>query len=150
MTTKTNGWRLTDEDRGVLEDLRRAVHSLLPLARTGQDVIAVGETIDAIESILSGSGIEVSVGLDVGFCRGNESFEEGLFICFHISEDGIILSKLNTTYSSNVGSDHSSTNYAALYPDGHFNEYNIGQWMEEFDEVRLYPDAKLDVSRDHV
>jgi hypothetical protein len=149
MTDDQHGWSLQEEDRWVLERLCAAVRGLVPMARTGQDLIAIGEVVHAMECLLAGGNIDVSVGLDVGFRRGNESFEEGLFICFHISEVEITLSELRTTYSTNIGSDHSSTGCAALYPNGHFNAYDVGQWLEQLEEVKSYGDAKLDVSRDH-
>jgi hypothetical protein len=150
MTTDTTGWRLTDEDRGVLEDLRQAVQSLLPLARTGQDAIAVGEAIDAIESILSGTDIEVNVGLDTGFRRGEDGFEEGLFVCLRINDEEIVLDELHTSYSKEIGSDHFTVGHATLRPKGHFDEGGIAEWIAQLREVSAWDDATLTVSRDHV
>jgi hypothetical protein len=141
---------LTDENRGVLEDLRQTVQSLLPLARTGHDVIAVGETIDAIESILSGSDIDVSVGLETGFRRGNDHFEEGLFVWLHINDGEIVLDELHTSYSKEVGSDHFTITYAMLHLRGPFDEEGVATWIAQLQEVSAWDDATLTVSRDHV
>jgi hypothetical protein len=150
MTTETTGWRLTDEDRGVLENLRQAVHPLLRLARTGQDVIGVGETIDAIENILSSSDIEVNVGLETGFRRGNDDFEEGLFVCLRINDEEIVLDELHTTYSKDVGGDHFTITHATLTPEGCFNDVGVWTWIDQLREVCSFDDATMEVSRDHV
>ena len=150
MTDDQDGWSLQDEDRWLLERLNKALCDLVPLARTGQDLIGIGEAVDGIECLLEGGNIEISVGLDVGFRRGTGSDEGGLFVCFHISEDEIILNELHTTYSSDIGSDHFNNGYATLDPNGHFDGDGIERWLEQLDEVKSYEDAKLDVSRDHV
>jgi hypothetical protein len=146
----TTGWRLTDEDHGVLEDLRQAVRALLPLARTGQDVMAVGETIDSIESLLSGSDVEVNVELVTGFRRGNDGFEEGLFVCLRINDEEIVLDELHTSYSKEVGSDHFTVTYATLQPRGHFDDEGVAKWIAQLQEASAWDDATFTVSRDNV
>ena len=99
------GWSLRDEDHGLLSRIAEALGRLTPLARCGSDLIALGEAWDGIEQILQGRAVEVNVGLSIGFRRDHD-FEEALFMCFRINNEEVILDELNTTYSSDVGSDH--------------------------------------------
>jgi hypothetical protein len=77
--------------------LTKALRDLAPRARCGDDLIALGEAWSAIQQILDGCAIDVNVGLSVGFRRGSRDFEEGLFMCFRINDEVIILDELNTT-----------------------------------------------------
>ena len=72
--------------------LTKALRDLAPRARCGDDLIALGEAWSAIQQILDGCAIDVNVGLSV-----SRDFEEGLFMCFRINDEVIILDELNTT-----------------------------------------------------
>jgi hypothetical protein len=150
MMTDANGCRLAEQDRGVLEALRRAIHSLLSLARTGIDVIAIGETVDAIENLMNGSDGEVNVGLETRFRRGEDGFEEGLFVCLRINDEEIVLDELHTTYSKEVGSDHFTVGHPTLHPRCHFDEHCVAKWIEQLQDASAWDEATLTVSRDHV
>jgi hypothetical protein len=110
------GWSLRDEDHGHLSSLTKALRDLAPVARCSNDLIALGEAWGAIEQILDGRTIDVNVGLSIGFQRGDCDFAEGLFMCMRINDEEIILDELNTTYSSDVGSDHFTRVYASFGP----------------------------------
>ena len=43
------GWKLTSDDRNALQGIADAVRQLSRLARSGSDLIAVGEVWDAID-----------------------------------------------------------------------------------------------------
>src|SRR3546814_8748543 len=45
-------WIRDRKERWILDDLRGVLHSLAPLAKSGSDLIAVGEAWEAIELIL--------------------------------------------------------------------------------------------------
>jgi hypothetical protein len=73
------GWSLRDEDHGLLDRIAQALRCLAPLAQHGNDLIALGESWNAIEQIIDGRTVDVNVGLSIGFRRGDRDFEEGLY-----------------------------------------------------------------------
>ena len=113
----------------------------------GNDLIALGEACGAIENILESKVVDVDVGLTVGFRRGNADFEEGVFNCIRVNSDQIVLEELNTTYSSDVGSDHFTKFYASLEPGGGYDEAEIGDWISKLEELCACENAKLSVER---
>jgi hypothetical protein len=148
------GWLVREEDHGLLMRIGQALKSLAPLTRCGDDLIALGEAWDAIESIMNDCTINVDIGLSIGFRRafrrGAIECEEGLFMCFRINDDEIVLDELNTAYSSDLGSDHSTTVYAALRPDAGLDAVGVEAWLGKLEEVKGFDDAQLSVERDHV
>ena len=150
MSNQPNGWTLQPEDQAAVDRLRDAIFRLASLARTGEDLIAIGEAVDALEKLLTGNEIEVNVRVDVGLRRGDETYEDGFLVCFQISKDGIELSTVATTYSSSVGSDHTSTKYAVLEPTGGSDVFQVDEWLEQLEEYSSCKDAVLSVSRDHL
>ena len=149
MTDDPHGSSLHVEDRHCLERLCEAVRGLVSLGKTGQDIIAIGEAVDAIECLMEGRNVDVDVGLETGFRRGDDSFEEGLFVCFRINEAEIVLDELHTTYSSDVGSDHFTVGYTGRSSDSRFDIDGVERWLEQLREVQAYDDATLAASRDH-
>jgi hypothetical protein len=143
------GWLLRREDYALLTRLAVALGRLSPLARRGNDLMALGEAWDAVEQIIDGQTIDVNVGLSVGFRRGDREFNEGLFMCFRINDEEIILDELNTTYSIDVGSDHCTRGYATLGPSGGFDEVGVEEWLAKLEEVQRFDDAQLSTARDH-
>jgi hypothetical protein len=143
------GWLIRDKDQGHLTRLTKALRDLAPLARCGNDLIALGEALEAIEQILDGRSVEVNVGLSVGFRRNDRDFEEGLFMCLRINDDEVILDELNTTYSA-FGSDHFTRLYASLGPAGGLDDVGVEEWLAKLEEVQRFDDAQLQVERDHV
>jgi len=150
MANSMNSWKINDEDCDLLEDLLDSIYSLTSLAKSGAHLIAIGEVIDAIESVLNGHEIDINVSLDIGFKRGDRDFEEGLFVCLRINSEEIILNELNTTYSSDVGSDSFIVDYVHLVPGSHLNDIDLTRWLERLSEIKSFDDAKLTVSRDHI
>jgi hypothetical protein len=142
-------WPIRVEDVAPLERLVEAVRSLAPLAQRGNDLIAIGEACRAIEKILESQIVDVNVRVTVGFRHGDPEFMEGIFTGIRINANEIILDELNTTYSSDSGSDHFTRVYASLEPGGGFDESGIGDWISKLDELRKWDDAKLSVERDH-
>jgi hypothetical protein len=92
----------------------------------------------------------VNVLVSVGFRRGNEQFEEGLFMDLRINNEEIILDELITSYSSAVGSDNLTNVYASLKPSGGFDAVGVEDWLAKLDEVKGFDGARLDTERDHV
>jgi hypothetical protein len=162
------GWSLRNEDRGLLNRVAQALPGLAPLAQCGNDLIALGEAWDAIEQIIESRTIEVDVELSVGFRRCDERvrsrgsadqtcasldkirLEEGLFMGLRVNNEEIILDELNTTYSSDVGSDHFTRVYASLGPSGGFDSVGVEEWLVKLEEVQSFDDAELSTERDHV
>lgn len=145
-----HGWSLDENDHALLRRLAKSLRRIAPLAQRGNDLIALGEAWGAIEQLLEGQTVDVNVGLSVGFRRGDQNFEEGLFICFRINNEEIVLDELNTTYSSDVGSDHFTRDIAALRPDSGFDDVGVEEWLSKLDEVLKFDDAELSTERDHV
>lgn len=150
MTNSNNDWDLDEEAIELLGCLAAAIHSLKSLAITGNNLIGLGEVIAAIESLLNEDQIDINVGLDIGFRRGDRDFEEGLFVCLRINSEEIILNELNTTYSSDIGSDSYTVDYVHLVPGSHLNHIDLTRWLEKLSEIQSFDDAKLTVSRDHI
>jgi hypothetical protein len=142
-------WPIRVEDAAPLERLVEAVRSLAPLAQCGNDLIAVGEACGAIEKILENQIIDVDVSLTVGFRNGDSDFREGIFAGIRINANEIVLDELNTTYSSDSGSDHFTRVYALLKPGGGFDESEIKDWIDKLEELQRCDDAELGVQRDH-
>ncbi len=150
MTNSNNSWDLDDQTVESLERLAAAIHSLKSLAITGNDLIGLGEAIEAIESIIEDYEIEVNVGLSVGFRAGDGDFEDGTFMCLRINADKLNLDELTTTYSRAIGSDHSTIDYVSLTPNSALDQFELNNWLYKLDEIKSFPEARLSVSRDHV
>lgn len=145
-------WSLCQKDHELLRLLAEVLWRLRTLARRGHDLIAIGEALQAIECLREGEGeeVEVDVGFEIGFRRGDRAFEEGLFVCFRINDEEIILDELHTTYSSDEGSDHFTVAHARLSPHGRFDESGVNKWLEAFRWMVAQDDVVLLANRDHV
>jgi len=150
MENSNNKWGLDEEAIELLGNLVVAIHTLKSLAITGNDLIGLGEAIEAISSIIEGDEIEVNVGLSVGFRVRDGDFEEGIFMCLRINEYKLNLDELTTTYSRAIGSDHSTIDYVYLIPNSILDEFELNKWLNKLDEIKSFPEAKLSVSRDHL
>lgn len=143
-------WLLDEENVGLLICLCEALLGLAANAKSGNDLIAIGEALVAIRNIIDGQSVDVDVGLSVGFRRGDSDYEEGLFMCARINADNVMLDELNTTYSSDRGSDHFTRVYAWLRPDGETDTFEFNDWIDKLKEVRSCEDAQLETERDHI
>jgi hypothetical protein len=150
MVNSMDFWEMNNDDWDLLRNLQDSIYSLTSLAKSGAHLIAIGEVIEAIESLLNEDQIDINVGLDIGFRRGDRDFEEGLFVCLRINSEEIILNELNTTYSSDIGSDSYTVDYVHLVPGSHLNHIDLTRWLEKLSEIQSFDDAKLTVSRDHI
>lgn len=150
MTNSTDTWGMNDDDRDLLAHLLDSIYSFLSFAKSGNHLIAIGEVVDAIESLLNGDQIEINVGLIIGFERGDLDFKEGLFLSLRINDEELILDELNTSYLSSSGSDRYTVEYVYLTPESHINEVDLTRWLERLTEIQSYDDAKLKVSQDHI
>lgn len=147
---EAEGWTLNDADRRVLKELCYEIRMLTTFARSGYDLIGIGEAWHAMESILEGDDIEVNVGISLGVRDGDETFQEGRSVDFRIDWEGIVLDELNTSYEAGVGSDRYTVPHATLGPSGDFDSSAVAEWIEVLDEMRRDGAAKLNVWRDHV
>ena len=98
-----SSWNLDEDSKdGILNLIEFINENLLVLADKSNKVIAVGEVLYGLESIISDDDYEVeyntmlTIGRKVSF--NNE--EEGIFYCVRVNEFGLVLDKLMTTYSS--------------------------------------------------
>jgi hypothetical protein len=125
---------------------------LLSKAKNGNAVIGLGEIISAIENYAASPdefACEVSVGVDIGFRFGDRDFEEGRFLCFRLSDEGIRFDELYTTYSSAVGGDHESTPMGSLSWNGGAGG-DLDNWFAETEQLLKQVECRVSVSRDHV
>ncbi len=118
---------MNDQDSALLDRLIEVVRSFVPMATSSSALIAIGEAWESIQRMKKGDKIEVSVGLDVGFRQGDDEFEEGVFACLRVDDEGIDLSVLSTQYDKQVGSDHSTEDYARFGTEGEFDEFAVGE-----------------------
>jgi hypothetical protein len=130
--------------------ITEVLKSFAPLAQHGADPIALGEAWSAVEDILEGRSVDVNVGLEVGIRRGDSEFKEGLFLGFRINDEAIILDELNTTYSSDVSSDHYTYVYASRERSGGLDGIRVETWIAKLEEVKRFDDVQLSTHRDHL
>jgi hypothetical protein len=153
MSDETNGaegWMLGDQAQGDLVRLGQAMRRLSSKAESSTNLIALGEAWQAIDQIIEGQSVDVDVGLSVGFRRGNDKFEEGLLMCCRVNNEELLFDELKTTWSSDVGSDHSSHTYAHLTRDGRWDSSGFNEWLDRLNEVISLDDARLETERDHL
>ena len=142
--------RLSDVKCGLLDAIACGLWKLPRLARSGDDLIAIGEALGALQAMADGDEIEVAFDLDVGFRRGDRTSEDGLFTCFQITDDEIVLTELHTSYTTETGSDWFTETYAKLLPDRYFADEAIHRWLEALDHTLAEDDATLRATRNHV
>jgi hypothetical protein len=145
-----NSWKINEDDVEMLRLLSGSVYRLTSIAQSGKHLIALGEVIEAIESLLESEEIDINVGLNIGFRRGDIDFKEGLYICLRINSYEIILDELHTSYSSDVGSDHFTISYVNFTPRSNLNHLKLTEWIEMLSEISSIDETKLTVSRDHI
>ena len=109
-----------------------------PFARCGNDLIALGEALQAFEQVISGDSVDVNVGISVGFRRGDSEFAEGLFMCLRINDEEIVLDELNTSDAADVGSDHYTREYDRLSSGGSLDAWAVEQWLAKLAEVQRF------------
>jgi hypothetical protein len=131
---------LSDNDRALL---RR----LLPLAKSNEELVALGEVVEAVETIRDGGVIEEILTLSVGVQDGNDAFNEGWFIRLGLSRDAIVLDKLNTTYTREMGLERITTSFAALNPGSSLDEAGVAGWLAELNELRRWSTAEITCER---
>ena len=139
--------RLSDTKRDLLDAIARGLWELPRLARSGGNLIAIGEALEALEALGEGGEIEVAIDLDVGFRRGDRTFQEGQFICFQITEDEIVLNELHTSYTTETGSDWFTETYATLLTHRYFDDEAIHRRLEALDHTLAEGDATLRATR---
>jgi hypothetical protein len=140
-------WSLDDNDRAVLRRLITDLRRLLSLAKANDEIMAVGEVVEAVEKVRDGEGVEGVITLSVGVQDGNESFSEGWFVRLGLSPDAIVLDKLNTTYSVEMGLDRHATSYAVLRPGGGFDDAGVAAWLAELNGLRRWSTAEIHSER---
>ncbi len=136
-------WSLGDGDRAVLRQLITDLRRLLPLARSNEELIVLGDVISAVEKVRNGEGVEEILTLSVGVQDGNDSFNEGWFIRLGLSPEGIVLDKLNTTFTVEMGHDRVATSYAVLQPGGGFDNAGVASWLTQLNEMRRWSTAEI-------
>jgi hypothetical protein len=142
-------WRLTEDDRELVDRLRAAVRSLAVVANSGCDLIAVGEAWQALDAILDAKTVEVNVELTLSFEDGDEASKDGVLFSLRVNEEEVRLDRTDTTWTKEVGSDHSGRVYAVLGREGCFASCEVEEWLEEFAAIKARDDVELSTSRDH-
>lgn len=147
MSVAEDVWLLTDGDRALLRQLITDLRRLLPLAKSNAELIALGEVVEAVEKVRDGAGVEAILTLSVGVQDGNDAFSEGWFVRLGISPDAIVLDKLNSTYTVEMGTDRHTTSFAVLKPSGGFDGAGVVAWLTELNELRRWSTAELHSER---
>lgn len=145
-------WKVAPDgkDAEVLHGLMEAVRAMVGRGRyQGQDLIAAGEALDALDRILEGEPIDVNVELTAGFTAGDRDFSEGRFLHLRVNENCISLDRSRTEYSADTGGDHHSERVVELFPQGRFPRGAVEDWLRELDAVLQEKRVRLTVARDH-
>jgi len=140
-------WSLLDNDLALLRRLITDLRRLLSLAKSNDEIVAVGEMVMALENVRDGDGIEAVLSLSVGVQDGNDTFSEGWFVRLALSPDAIVLDKLNTTYTVEMGVERHTTGYAVLKPSGAFDDAGVAAWLAELNELRRWSTAEIQSER---
>lgn len=144
---------LTEEDRDCLNGLSNTLRMLGHRATSGNDLAGIGEAWYEVDQILDDESHEIGVNLSItiGYRRGTTDFAEGRYACLTMNwEDGIVLDELVTSYSSDIGSDHSTTAYAHLTGDGGYDAEAVRAWIGLLSDLCAEDDVQIFVNRDHL
>jgi hypothetical protein len=138
------GWSLDDNDVALLGRLTTDLRRLLGLAKSNEAIIAVREIVAAVEKVRDGDDLAPAVlTLSVGIEDGNETFSEGWFARLAVSPEAIVLDKLNTTFTVEMGHDRHTTSFAVLTPGGAFDDTCVLAWLAELNELRRWSTAVI-------
>jgi hypothetical protein len=127
-------------DHRLLDHLTSCVCSLKSITSDASSLIGIDEAIAAFEKLKTGKLADVNIQISCGYRAGDDGFEEGLFACRDVSDEGIALSILNTVYDKNIGSDHSSQHFS-------FDAEGFENWRATLETVRDNEGAALTVER---
>lgn len=136
-------------------DLRRLRATLLSWrnkAVSGNDLIGLGEVLDAIDGVCEDPDYcsEIVVTLSLGFeVRGDGEFES-ISADLSIDCDGLLLDDLRRQYSPEYGSDHFSTIAKRFNPIPTFQFDEISEWFDLVDELMGDSRSILQASRNHI
>lgn len=148
-----SSWNLDEDSKDEILNLIELIYkNFLVLADKSNKVIAIGEVLCGLESMISDDDYEVeyNTGLTVGRKVRFNNEEEGIFYSLRVNEFGLNLGKLITSYSSSVGSDWGSESYLDA-PIGHTNfSSEIQKWLGDVLEIINFDDIYMTVSRDHL
>lgn len=143
-------WTPTPRQVQDLTQITTALLEAAHLAGSGNDLIALGEAVSAMEALSDGEPVEFDVRVTVGFRRGDEDLREGLFIDAYVNDTGVVLGETRTTYSRAVGGDHESEEHARIGEEAGGRRDGVAVWLARFADVARQDDAKLTVERNHV
>ncbi len=132
--------------------LTAIVWKLVPKARTADELFGLAEIIEALARFTcdpEASLIEIDVGVDTGYRVEQNNYEEGLYYSFRVSDDGIRLDKMTTSYSKNIGSDHHSEVLAFIGRDGDISG-DPDEWFQQIKKVLYLDESGITISRDHL
>lgn len=126
---------------------------MLPYAKRGNDIIAIGEFLDAAELWLDGRPEDIEVNVEVGlFYKAGSAKDllEHIHVDARINTEEVVLSTLWRTYTKEMGSDHHGEVLVRLDKSQRFDEVGACKWMNLLDDVEASESISLSVSRDHV
>lgn len=147
-------WNLDEDSKdGILNIIELIHEKFLLLADKSNKVIAIGEVLYGLESLISDQDdyeVEYNTMLSVGRKVRFNNEEEGIFYCVRVNEFGLVLDKLMTTYSSAIGHDWGTEVYLEA-PVGKTNfPLEIQKWISDLLEIVNFDDIYMTVSRDHL
>jgi hypothetical protein len=126
---------------------------MLLYAKRGNDIIAIGEFLNAAELWLDNHPEDVEVNVEIGlFYKTGSAKEllEHLHVDARINTEEVVLSTLWRTYTKEVGSDHHGEVLVHLDRSKRFDEIGLYKWINLLDDVEAGEFISLSVSRDHV
>jgi hypothetical protein len=123
----------------VIDDLISYLRELVHLAKDGSAVMGLDKAVDILEKIRDFEPRDALIEMSCGYREGDKEFEEGEIVGLAMSDEGVELSYTQTTYSREVGSDHSSEHFD-------FDCSGLEQWHEKLTEVLRHESVNLRIS----
>lgn len=129
--TKVN-WTPSDREQAVLRRLQALLLSMRSLARSGEDLRALGTAVRFIEWALEGDEPDDHAQLSIGY--RTEDWSEGRWMGLTVNEWAIELDETRSYYGP-AGSDRESYEHAVLMPGQAWSESGVVSWIACLNEV---------------
>lgn len=125
-------WIASDRERAILTKLNTLLLDMRNLARSGEDLRALGTAIRFIEWALDGQMPDDHAQLTIGY--RTEDWSEGRWMGLTVNEWAIELGETRSFYGP-AGSDRESDMHAVLRPGEPWSGHGVAQWVACLDEV---------------
>lgn len=125
-------WIASDRERAILGKLTASLLDMRDLARSGEDLCALGTAIRFIEWALDRQMPDDHAQLTIGY--RTEDWSEGRWMGLTVNEWAIELGETRSFHGP-AGSDRESESHAVLRPGEPWSEHGVAQRLACLDEV---------------